>query len=130
MIGSIIYLKEESLIFYKLEKSKILKPNWYFIIIVQNRLLKIQKIIYSILYKIYNLYIKWKEICVMGENTKKWYKSNWFTLLCLVFVFPIGLFLMWKFTNWKTWLKVVVSVFFAIIVIANMGNNQESNQKK
>ncbi|SQI89920.1 surface lipoprotein-related protein [Staphylococcus lugdunensis] len=48
----------------------------------------------------------------MGENTKKWYKSNWFTLLCLVFVFPIGLFLMWKFTNWKTWVKVVVSVFF------------------
>ena len=57
----------------------------------------------------------------MAENKKddqKWYQTTWFTILCLILFFPLGLVLMWMYKkNWKTWVKVLVTVFFSISFI-------------
>ena len=37
------------------------------------------------------------------------------------------LVLMWKYMNWKTWVKVVITVAIALIVIGNMGKSPSTN---
>jgi uncharacterized protein (DUF983 family) len=38
------------------------------------------------------------------------------TILLLIFIYPIGLILMWVWTGWKTWVKVLVSL--PVILVA------------
>ncbi|HDI6744083.1 TPA: calcium-binding protein, partial [Staphylococcus aureus] len=64
----------------------------------------------------------------MSEK-KKWYKSTWFTVLTLIFFFPVGLFLMWKYMKWKRWVKILITVLIAIIAIVNITNPPESNKQ-
>ncbi len=40
----------------------------------------------------------------------KWYKKPLVIILFIIFLFPIGLFLMWRYTNWHRRLKIIVSV--------------------
>lgn len=40
------------------------------------------------------------------------YRRNWFILLMLFFATPAGIFLMWYCKEWKTFIKVIISVFF------------------
>ena len=42
------------------------------------------------------------------------YKRTWFIVVMLIYVFPVGLFLMWKYTNWKQWVKIAVTAVIAI----------------
>ncbi|MGD6771911.1 hypothetical protein [Staphylococcus simulans] len=57
------------------------------------------------------------------KEKEKWYQSTWFTILMLLFVFPVGLFLMWKFKkNWKLWVKILITVLVAISVVNMMTN--------
>ncbi|MGV3244277.1 Ltp family lipoprotein [Staphylococcus sp. 11261D007BR] len=77
----------------------------------------------------------------MSEK-KKWYQSAWFTILTLVFFFPIGLYLMWKHMGWKKWVKITITVIIAIIainsfantnneeVVQNSNNEQSIDQKR
>jgi hypothetical protein len=56
------------------------------------------------------------------ENTTvkaKWYQTSWATILFLIFFFPVGLFLMWKYTNWPKVAKWVVTGFFGLMVLGN-----------
>lgn len=39
------------------------------------------------------------------------YQRNWFIILMMIFVSPIGIFLMWYFKEWKTITKIIISVF-------------------
>ncbi|MBQ3045171.1 MAG: zinc ribbon domain-containing protein [Clostridia bacterium] len=48
---------------------------------------------------------------------KKWYEKNWVIILFLIFCFPLGLFLMWKFSNWNKIAKIIVTIAFAIFKI-------------
>ncbi len=32
---------------------------------------------------------------------KKWYQKTGWIIALLILIFPVGLFLMWKYTNWK-----------------------------
>lgn len=49
------------------------------------------------------------------------------TVILLVFVYPVGVIVMWAWTSWKTWVKVVVTLpiilgvlfFVLLIVVAN-----------
>lgn len=41
----------------------------------------------------------------------KFYQKTWFIILMLIFVWPVGLFLMWKYTAWNKILKGVITVF-------------------
>ncbi len=49
-------------------------------------------------------------------NTKKWYQKTGFIILFLVVFFPVGLFLMWKYTNWNKNVKIAVSAILALLV--------------
>lgn len=65
----------------------------------------------------------------MSEK-KKWYKSTWFTILTLIFIFPLGLFLMWKYMDWKRWVKILITVLIVIIAIANLTNSAENEDEQ
>lgn len=56
-----------------------------------------------------------------------WYKSTGGIIALLVLFFPAGIFLMWKYSNWKMWLKVALSVVAAIIVISAMSSSGSSS---
>lgn len=51
---------------------------------------------------------------------KKWYQKTIPIIGLLIFFFPIGLFLMWKYTNWHRGIQWVVTGLFAIFVISGM----------
>lgn len=38
------------------------------------------------------------------------------TILLLIFVYPVGLILMWAWTGWKTWVKILISL--PVILVA------------
>ena len=55
---------------------------------------------------------------------KKWYEKNLAIILLLIFFFPVGLFLMWKYSNWNKVIKIVISIFFGIVLLSNMGSKK------
>lgn len=46
------------------------------------------------------------------NNHLRFYQKTWFMILMLIFVSPIGLFLMWYYKEWRVPVKVLISVFF------------------
>lgn len=64
------------------------------------------------------------------SNNKKWYEQQTAIILLLIFFFPVGLYLMWKYTDWNKGLKTGISVLAGIIVISAMANpdSQQSNK--
>ncbi len=53
------------------------------------------------------------------ETKTKWYQRMSFIIALLVFFFPVGLVLMWKYTNWSKKTKwivtgIVIFIFFSI----------------
>lgn len=52
-----------------------------------------------------------------NKTEKKWYQKNIWIIVLLILFFPLGLFLMWKYANWKKFIKIIVSVFFALCVV-------------
>ena len=53
-----------------------------------------------------------------NRNSKKWYQKTAWIIILLILFFPIGLYLMWRYTNWKKPAKIIISAFFAFIVYA------------
>lgn len=45
---------------------------------------------------------------------KQWYQKTWVILVFLFFFFPVGVFLMWKFTHWKKRTKQIFSGIFGV----------------
>ncbi len=56
------------------------------------------------------------------SNNNKWYEKTPAIVLLLIFFFPVGLYLMWKYTNWAKGAKIGVSVLAGIVVIAVLAN--------
>lgn len=57
----------------------------------------------------------------------KWYQKTWAIILFLIIFFPVGLFLMWKYSSWNKIIKGVITGFFVLIFIGNIvngGNNK------
>lgn len=54
---------------------------------------------------------------VTGDNKKVVYKKTWFIIVCLIIFFPVGLFLMWKYADWKKVIKIVVTVVIGILFL-------------
>ena len=51
-----------------------------------------------------------------------WYTQTWAVVVALLFLFPLGLFLMWRFQRWDVWIKTVITVagsLFTILVIVS-----------
>ena len=57
----------------------------------------------------------------------KIYEKNWFIILMLVVFFPVGLFLMWKYSKWHKTVKIIISVLFAAAVIFSDGSKESKN---
>jgi len=50
------------------------------------------------------------------ENTKWYQKPVWIIVLLFLF-FPVGLFLMWRYSNWNNKAKWAITATFAVLVI-------------
>lgn len=58
-----------------------------------------------------------------NNNSNAWYEKTWLVILLCVIFFPVGLYALWKnSTIGKGW-KIGVTVIIALIVIANLGDN-------
>lgn len=55
-------------------------------------------------------------------DSDKWYKKTPAIVLLLIFFFPVGVYLMWQYTNWAKGAKIGVSVLAGIAVIAVLAN--------
>lgn len=53
-----------------------------------------------------------------NNNDKKWYQKTGWIIAWLILFFPVGLFLMWKYSDWKKAIKVIVTALFACFTIA------------
>ena len=56
----------------------------------------------------------------MQQETTSWYKQEWFIVLSLLFIFPLGLFLMWKFNKWPSIARTIITVAISVIVLASI----------
>lgn len=67
----------------------------------------------------------------METATKqKWYEKTWLVILLLIVFFPVGLYALWKNTSISKPWKIIVTVFFAILVIYQIGRDKEPNLSK
>ena len=44
----------------------------------------------------------------------KFYEKTWFIILMLIFISPVGIFLMWYFKEWNIEAKIIISIVFII----------------
>ena len=54
----------------------------------------------------------------------KWYQKKWVIILFLLFFFPVGLFLLWKYGNFKKRTKTILAVVFAFIFLGALASPQ------
>ncbi|HCY82129.1 MAG TPA: hypothetical protein DHV22_11260, partial [Xanthomarina gelatinilytica] len=60
------------------------------------------------------------------ENQLKWHQNPVTVILFLIFFFPVGLYLMWKHNLWNKTARVVISVFFGLMIISNASKNRNT----
>ncbi len=61
---------------------------------------------------------KYNNYFIKGDDdTMKWYKKGWVIFLFLLFLFPVGVFLLWKYGNWRKSTKIIATVVFAFICL-------------
>lgn len=48
------------------------------------------------------------------KNQNPWFKQTGWVIAILILFWPAGIFLMWKYTKWPMWVKIVVSTIEAI----------------
>ena len=63
-------------------------------------------------------------------NEKKWYLSNWFVILMLIFIFPVGLFLMWYNKKWTKPARWIVTGLIALAVVISPFMEDEKSQSE
>lgn len=70
------------------------------------------------------LFCKWaykKTKQQKAENPDNvWYKRTWGIVLLLIFFFPIGIYLMWKYANWHKYIKIGVCVLIGAVAVASL----------
>ena len=62
-----------------------------------------------------------------NQTTQKWYQKPVTVILFLIFFFPVGLYLMWKYDLWSKTTRIVVSVFFGLLVLGNINKENKNN---
>lgn len=58
---------------------------------------------------------------------KKWYQNTVFIIALLILFFPVGLFLMWKYTSWNKIIKWVITGFFVIVLFGSILGSKTDN---
>lgn len=59
---------------------------------------------------------------------KKLTHRTWWIILWLVIFFPVGLYLMWKNTNWRKVTKIVVTSIIGIMTVVSLISDSDSTQ--
>lgn len=57
------------------------------------------------------------------ETQIKWYQKTWGILALILLVFPLGLYLMWKYARWNITVKWAITGLFVIGLISNMSRS-------
>lgn len=52
----------------------------------------------------------------MSKN-RTFSQEEWLVILLLIFVYPVGLILMWMWTKWPTGLKIVLSLPVILVLL-------------
>jgi hypothetical protein len=58
-----------------------------------------------------------------NQTELKWYQKPNGVIILLIIFFPVGLYLMWKNELWTKKSRLIVTSVFAVMIIANTGNN-------
>lgn len=48
----------------------------------------------------------------------KFYQKSWFVVLSLIFFFPLGLFLMWRYQKFNQVARIIVTVVFGLVAVS------------
>lgn len=48
------------------------------------------------------------------QTEKRWYEKDFYIIIAFFFFYPLGLFMMWKYSTWKKWVKVFLTTCFVI----------------
>lgn len=59
---------------------------------------------------------------------KKWYEKSGWIIFWLIVFFPVGLFLMWKYSDWKKIIKLIISVFFAFGIVSSSFSSENIDE--
>lgn len=51
------------------------------------------------------------------QDRQKFYQSTWFTVLTLIFLMPLGVFLMWKYNKFNKRARIILSGIFVLMVL-------------
>ena len=51
------------------------------------------------------------------QPTQPWYTQTWAAVVALLFFFPLGLLLLWRFTRGKVWITTVTTVVFLLFAV-------------
>ena len=51
-----------------------------------------------------------------GGDGRRWYQKSGWIIFLLIFFFPVGIFLMWKYTNWKKYIKIAICAIWVIAI--------------
>lgn len=73
--------------------------------------------------------------CTYDNDNKKWYQKTGWIIVWLFMFFPVGLFLMWKYTDWKKSVKgiitaVMIGATVVPIIIAALAPPPSKNYTK
>ena len=61
-----------------------------------------------------------------NQTPLKWYQKPSTNVLLLIIFFPVGLYLMWKNGIWSKTARIVITLFFILLVVGNM-NSKKAN---
>ncbi len=62
---------------------------------------------------------------MQSASTVPFYRKPWFLLLMLLFLFPVGALLLWRFSHWSKRAKIALTAVFGVffvVVLAAQGN--------
>lgn len=62
--------------------------------------------------------------------SSKWYEKTWLVILLCILFFPVGLYALWRNSSIKKGWKVGVTLFFAIVVVANITKDKKTTPSK
>jgi hypothetical protein len=63
------------------------------------------------------------------DNSNAWYEKTWLVVILCIIFFPVGLYALWKNSSISKGWKIGVTVFFALLVLANLGDKEDSNKE-
>lgn len=64
------------------------------------------------------------------SRPSKWYRQGWGIILFLILFFPIGLYLMWRYSGWSLKVKGIVTGIFLLFMIIGFNSNPTPNRSQ